>query len=142
MDEEVKDLNTEGTENLTDEKPENNNKDKQEKVFKQADVDKIVSERVSREKTSYKTLKEEFDSYKADYEEKISTYENVLKGFVETAKQDIPENFRVLFDKLSVIEQYQFLTDDKNKIAKKTIPVTPKSNGDIEKPTKRIGNFI
>jgi hypothetical protein len=134
--------NAEGTENLTDEKPENNKKDNQEKVFKQADLDRIVKERVDREKSAYKTLKDSYDTSVNDYKSQIESYENVIKGFVESAKKDLPENYKSLLEKLPILEQYEFLSKEENQVSKKTIPMTPKGDEGNEKPTKKIGKFI
>jgi len=116
--------------------------DKTEKVFKQADVDRIIKERLEREKVSSKKIKEDADLMVKDYEAKLETYEDVLKSFVEKEKNTIPENFRGLLAKLSLIEQYQFLTDPKNLVEKQKIPETPKGVKQDSENTKKLTSFL
>jgi len=131
MEDEIKNNEESTTENTTA-----TEQDKTEKVFKQADVDRIVKERLDREKASSKKIKEDADSMVKDSEEKITAYEEVIKGVVEGKKSNIPETYRPLLDGLSLIEQYKFLTDEKNIVKREKVPETPKSDGNTESKTE------
>jgi hypothetical protein len=114
-----------------------------EKVFKQADVDRIVKERLDREKASSKKIKEDADNSVKDYEEKLTSYEEIIKSVVEREKSSIQENYKALLEKLPLIDQYNFLIDPKNKVEKVTIPETPKADGKIENDsTKTLKKFL
>jgi hypothetical protein len=115
---------------------------KTDKVFSQDQVNKLVQERIQREKVASKKVQEEIVAERDSLKSAVESYEKFISKFVEDMKKDIPENYKPLFTKLSLIEQYEFLTDPKNKVAeKKQIPATPnpvEHKENIEKKFRRL----
>jgi hypothetical protein len=116
---------------------------KVEKVFKQEDIDRAVKGRLASTKKEYADAKATWEERETDLTTQIQSYEAILQKTVDSLKADIPENFRGLFEKLSVLEQYEWLTNPKNKIAKKEIPSTPKQEGEGNKSSnQKIKKFL
>lgn len=126
------DVNNSTENNSTAEEQEKNT----EKLFKQADVDRIVADRLAREKTNSKKIKDDADSLVKDAQDRLTAYEEVIKGVIESKKSNIPETYRPLLDGLSLIEQYKFLTNEKNIVKREKVPETPKSEGTTEQKTE------
>lgn len=124
------------TEEIIDEKVETPVEDKtKSKVFTQDELNKVVQNRLKSEQIKAKEQADNFASEKSALESTIKGYEAIIQKQVDALKGDIPENYKKLFDKLSVLEQYEFLNNPENKIAKKEIPITPKTTGKEEPPT-------
>jgi len=146
METENKDLNVEDVEETEEESTAENagkKTTKDSKLFTQADMDRVVKDRLAREKKENSKLSESWESEKAELTSQIESYEKIVKGIVDAKKSDIPENFRKLFDKLSIQEQFDWLNDPANKLAdKKTIPTTPNASDSSKeqsiKPVKRL----
>lgn len=118
----------------------------EEKVFKQADVDRIVKERLEREKATAKKTVEDITNEKVNLEKTLAEFEGIIKKFVEdNKKENIPDMYLGIFNKLSLMEQYEFLNDPKNKLApKKAIPETPRTNDKVDEKSnnKKIKKFL
>jgi hypothetical protein len=108
--------------------PENKKEDKTNKTFNQEELNKIVQSRVQSEKAKAKELADNFDAEKKTLEDQLKGYETIIKTIVDGLKKDVPEQYKPLFDKLSLGEQYEFLNNPKNKTVedRKAIPLTPK----------------
>ena len=122
---------------------ETQEKQKSSKTFNQEEVNALVANRVKRERESANKQKQEFETLETEYKEQLGKYEEVLKKMVDVQAKDLPENYKKLLSKLSVLEQLEFLADEENKVSKKTIPSTPKQTEEDSKPKrKNFGTFI
>lgn len=92
------------------------------KAFTQEQVNKMVQERVKREKLAAKKLSEDFESEKGQYLEQISKYEDILSKTVEKQLADYPDYVKSLVSKLSLLDQVEWLADEKNKISRREFP--------------------
>ena len=115
---------------------------KTEKTFTQIELDRILNDRLAREKANTKKIKEDSDALLAGNDEKIAKYEEVLTKILEKEKAGIPEQYKKLLDKLSIQEQFEFLNDPKNKTERVSVPETPKAEGTKEPQPQQIKNFI
>ena len=128
MADEIKQENQEG---------ENNGQESgnNEKLFKQADVDRILQERLNREKQTHKTDKDSWESEKTTYKTSLEKYEEKLKALIApTILNDVPEEFRELIEKLPLLEQVEWISKhasgDGKQSNKKFIPRTNGENKD------------
>jgi len=115
------------------EEPKTEDVVKPERIFKQAEVDKMIAERVRREKEQAKKLVEEHSSEKLSLETTIKSYEEQIEKFLSPQLEDIPDEFKPLISKLTVLEKIEWLAS-RNKTAKRTIPSTPKRSEVEQKP--------
>jgi hypothetical protein len=141
METEIKDTNVESeNEEVTDSTAETTGKKTTEsqKTFTQADLDRVVKERLNREKKETQKLSESWETEKNELTTQLESYEKIIKSIIDAKKSDIPENFRKLLNKLSINEQFDWLNDPANKMAdKKPIPITP--NGSEQKSNNGAG---
>jgi len=117
-------------------------KEKEEKKFSQSELDKVVAERLSREKASTKKIIDEFSTEKTNLETTLKTYEDQIEKILAPQLEDIPEEFQSLFNKLTLLEKIEWLASRQSKTEKKGIPATPKPKEAETKPIKKIGTFI
>lgn len=117
---------------------------KTEKTFTQEEVNKVVAERLKREKEQAKKQVEDVSSEKLQLEEIIKGYEERFEKLLAPQLADIPDEFKPLVDKLTVLEKLEWLASrNTSKTDKKGVPVTPKkSEIEVEKPRKKLGNII
>lgn len=119
---------TNTNENTTGEKPGNTAK---EKVFTQKEVDKIVQDRLNREKLTHKNEKDTIESEKTSLKETSDKYEAKLKELLAPELEGIDESYKELVEKLPLLEQVEFINklNSKNKTNpdKKFINKTNKS---------------
>lgn len=116
-------------------------KTKETKTFTQGELDKIVKDRLSREKDSSKKLLDTAGEERTALEDTIKNFEGIIKQIVDEKKKEIPSNYLALFEKLTLSEQYEFLiTQEKTLVDKKKIPLTPNAKEADTKiqPTKKI----
>jgi hypothetical protein len=97
----------------------------QTKTLTQAEVDKIVKDRIAREKVKLDNLKAEFEAYKKDKEEESTYLNELVDKDLELAKKDLPAPVKALLDKLSRKEQAEWLSNPENAVGKKEIPQSP-----------------
>ncbi len=115
---------------------------KTEKKFSEKDVQRLITERVSREKASSKRLQEEFESKESEYKTQLESYESVLKKMLEAQVNDLPESVKKLLGKLTVLEQLEWLSDENNHIEKRAIPSTPKEKGEPQIENRKFRTYI
>lgn len=139
MDEVIKDQTSE--DQIVEDKDTGENQEKN-KTFTQKDVDRIVKERLDRERASTKKTKEDFEAEKTNLENIVKGYEEVLKTMVDEQLKDIPEPYRKIVQKLSILEQLEFLKDPNNKVSKKVVPVTPKGTDNKEIQPQKKKKFL
>ena len=96
-------------------------------IFTQEDVDRIVRDRVAREKINTAKAKEDFKAYKDSTDETLLKYEENVAKQVEVLSADLPDTIKNILGRLSVYEQLNWLTDPENKqeTKKVTSPKTP-----------------
>lgn len=124
------------------EEPTGTGQEKTEKTFSQEEVQKLIQERVRREKSSFDKEKGEFSQREADYLDQIKKYEDTLQKMISSQMESLPESVKKLLSKLSVFEQLEWLSDSSNLIQKKNIPSTPKENPDNKEIKPRKINQI
>jgi hypothetical protein len=113
------------------------------KTFSQEQVNKMVQERIQREKVASKKVQEEIIQERDSYKSAVESYEKFITKFVDEQKKEIPENLKALLNKLPLIEQYEYLTNPANKLAeKKQIPVTPAPTGKPQNNKNIFKSFI
>jgi hypothetical protein len=107
------------------------------KVFSEEEVQKLIRERVQREKDVNKRLVEDATSEKATLESTIVKYESILSKQIEAKASALPEEFKVLFDKLTLAEKIEYLEKYPEKETKESTPFpktpVPNGAGDIKK---------
>ena len=110
-----------------------------EKTLTQTEVNKILADERRKHEAQYKALKGEYDTFKADIEAREKAANDAAAEQVEALRKDLPEAITKLLDKLTPIEQLEWLRDPENQITtKKQIPELPATNGGHVKQTKRI----
>ena len=115
---------------------------KTEKTFTQADIDKAVRERLAREKTTQKAMSEGWTAKETEYQSQLAAYETIIKATVETRMANVPEPVKKLLSKLSILEQWEYLTDESNFQTdnRPHIPSTPQGGGKVNTPEQLIQN--
>ena len=112
---------TQGSEESTDTAQEQS-----EKLFTQFELDRIIKDRVAREKVNTSKVKTDFEAYKANTEDALAKYEESTKLQVEALSADIPENLKSILGKLTITEQLEWLTNPDNNHEPRKSPLTPK----------------
>jgi len=99
---------------------------KTEKMFNQEQVNKIINERLNREKASAKKLADELESEKQNFQSTLEKYENIISTALDEMKKSVSDDVLELLGEKSVLEQYEWLMKHvKTEKPKKTIPNTP-----------------
>ena len=102
-----------------------------EKLFKQADVDRILQERLNREKQTHKTEKDSWESEKTTYKTSLEKYEEKLKALIApTILNDVPEEFRELIEKLPLLEQVEWISKHAGNDKQSNKKFIPRTNGE------------
>lgn len=140
----MSDEKQETTEAQTEEVKENPPQDAGEKVpekisLTQKELDGMMAKARRDAETKLRDLQTEFNGYKQSVEAKEKAANDAAAEQVEALRKDLPEAITKLLDKLTPIEQLEWLRDPENQIApKKQIPELPPTNGGHVKQTKRI----
>lgn len=104
------------------------------KTFLQADVDRVVKNRLSIEKKKNKKAVDDNIAESELLNSTITGYEGIIKEIIEAKKIEMPDEYLELINKLSLSEQYEFLINkDKVLQEKKKIPKTPVSKDKDDK---------
>jgi len=109
-----------------------------EKTLTQTEVNKILAEERRKHDAQFKALKGEFDTFRGEIEAKEKAANEAAAEQVEALRKDLPEAIAKLLDKLTPIEQLEWLRDPENQIAKKQIPELPDPVNGHGNKTKRI----
>lgn len=115
------------------------------KTYTEDEVQKLIRERVDREKIASKKALEDATGAKTSLEETLSKYEGILTKQIESKASALPEELKVLFDKLSLAEKIEYLEKYPEKEETKDttpFPKTPQSNGGDKPTQKTIKKFI
>ena len=98
-----------------------------DKTLTQAEVNKILADERRKHDTRYQDLKTEYAGFKAAIEAKEAAANEAAAEKAEALRKDLPESLIRLLDKLSPVEQLEWLADPANVITKKEIPPLPSS---------------
>jgi len=99
---------------------------KTDKKYSDEEVQRIVKERISREKEASKKIKEEFDSYKSASEEDLTFMRGILEKDIAAQLETLPAAIRELVTQLPLKGQVDWLA--KNPVIEKhEVPSTPAS---------------
>ena len=103
-------------------------KTSQEKTLTQSEVNKILADERRKHDAQFKALRSEFDEFRTGVEAKEKAANDAAAEKVEALRKDLPEAVTKLLDKLTPVEQLEWLTDPDNVITKKEIPPLPRGN--------------
>lgn len=109
-----------------------------EKTLTQTEVNKILADERRKHEAQFKALKGEFETYKGEIEAKEKAANDAAAEKVEALRKDLPEPIIELLDKMSNVEQLDWLTKNSNAITKKQIPELPSSADGHGKQRKQI----
>lgn len=110
-----------------------------EKTLTQSEVNKILADERRKHEKAFKDLQTEYNGYKQTIEEREKAANDAAAAQVEALRKDLPEAITKLLDKLTPIEQLEWLRDPENQIApKKQIPELPEGAGSHGKQRKQI----
>lgn len=139
MTEEIKNEIIDESENVEETTGENPGKKTSEtqKTFTQDELNKVVRDRVAREKKDAAKLTESWETERTELTATIASYEGIVKDIVKSKYELIPAEYQALVDKLPLLEQYEFLIAEGKKVSdKKPIPKTPLPIGEEDKNKK------
>lgn len=109
----------------------------QEKRFTQAEVDKILKDRLKRESESFKSKEDSFSAEIESLKGNLGQYEEEFGKFIAPKLATIPEEFKELVDKLPILEKIAFLNKMESKKSENTtkfkIPQTPNVESETPK---------
>lgn len=109
-----------------------------EKTLTQSEVNKLLAEERRKHDAKYKDLQTEYAGYKSSIEAKEQAANDAAAEKVEALRKDLPEAIVKLLDKLTPIEQLEWLNDPANAITKKQIPELPDPANGHGKQRKQI----
>lgn len=109
-----------------------------EKTLTQSEVNKILADERRKHEAQYKALKGEFDTFRGEIEAREKAANDAAAEKVEALRKDLPEPIIELLDKMSNVEQLDWLTKNSNVVTKKQIPELPTSADGHGKQRKQI----
>jgi len=99
---------------------------KTDKSFSQEQVNKIVNERLSRERKTQKQLTDTWESEKETFTTKIEKLESILSTSLDEMKKFVSADVLELLADRDILDQYEWLQKHSKKENKKNIEPTPK----------------
>ena len=94
--------------------------------YSDEEVQKIVKDRVAREKDASTKLAKQLEEEKTSLQTLIESYESILQEVINQKMGDVPDEYKELLSKLGIMEQLEFINKSEKKLtAKKIIPSTP-----------------
>jgi len=129
-DEETSKEKTEEVKEEVKEKP--SSQDTSEKVpekisLTQKELDGKLADARRKAEAAQKEWQKKFDDLQASIEAKEKAANDAAAEKVEALRKDLPDSIGKLLDKLTAIEQLEWLNDPDNAITKKEIPPLPQS---------------
>lgn len=109
----------------TDKQPD---KKADEKTLTESQVNALMAKERKSYEAKLKTVNDEYAAYKKSIEDKAAEAEAAAKEKVEKLREGLPEGIVNLLDKLTAVEQLEWLSDPANTIEKKTIHQLPEPN--------------
>ena len=122
---------TEDAEKVETPKPE-----KAEKMVPQAQVDKLMADQRRKHREELDKVTAEYADFKKSIEDKEKEANDAAEKKVAGLRKDLPEGIIALLDKLTPVEQLDWLSDPKNVIEKKQIKPLPEERGDHGAPPR------
>ena len=116
-------------------------KTNQEKTLTQSEVNKLLADERRKHDAKYNELKSEYTGFKTTIEQREQAANDAAAEKVEALRKDLPEPITKLLDKLTPIEQLEWLNDPANVITKKEIPPLPQSR-DVHGGQKKMINIV
>lgn len=108
-----------------------------EKTLTQSEVNKLMADERRKHDAKFNELKSEFATYKTDIEAREQAANDAAAEKVEALRKDLPESIVKLLDKLTPVDQLDWLNDPENAVTKKEIPPLPPGadgHGKLRKP--------
>lgn len=109
-----------------------------EKTFTQSEVNRLMAKERQSATKKYDTLKSEYDTLKKSVEDKEAEAEEAAKSKVAELRKDLPENITKLLDKLSAVEQLEWLSDPANQPKRTRIPPLPDAHPEQRGPGLKV----
>lgn len=114
-------------------------KEKSPKTYSEDAVQKLIRERVAREKASSKQIRDELDLYRTSTEAELAQYKTLLEKGIEERINLQPDSIKMLLEKLTVVEKIEWLSKPENQpITKRTIPETPEGKDKSSKQEQTL----
>lgn len=118
------------------------NKNTGEKKFTQDELNALLAAEKRKMQIKLEAVQNEFTTFKSSIEEKEQAEETKLKEKVDEMKKDAPQSIMKLLEKLTIAEQYEWLSDSENKVEKIDLPNNPKEKGEAKPKPKSIGTIF
>lgn len=112
-----------------------------EKTLTQSEVNALMAKERKYYETKLKTVGDEFANYKQSIETAKAEAEAAAKEKVEKLREGLPEGLIVLLDKLTPLDQLEWLSDPANTVEHKTIKPLPEAR-EGEKHAPSIGVIV
>lgn len=112
-----------------------------EKTFTQAEVNALEAKTRKAYEAKLKTVTDEYATFKQSVQEKQEAVEAAAKEKVEKLREGLPEGIVNLLDKLTPLDQLEWLSDPANTITKQTIKPLPESRNEPGKMPS-IGTIV
>ncbi len=141
LDEDKSKEKTTETQEEVKEKPSSQDTSEQvpEKIsLTQKELDGKLADARRKAEAAQKEAQKKYDDLLASIEAKEKAANDAAAEQVESLRKDLPEAIVKLLDKLTPIEQLEWLRDPENAITKKQIPELPESAGSHGKQRKQI----
>lgn len=100
---------------------------KTEPTLKQSEVNALMAKERKAYEAKLKATQDEYAAFKKQIEEKQTAAEEAAKEKVEKLREGLPEGIVTLLDKLTPLDQLEWLSDSANTITKQTIKPLPES---------------
>jgi molecular chaperone GrpE (heat shock protein) len=100
---------------------------KTEKTYKDSEVNTLLAKERKQYEAKLKTVSEEYATFKKQIEDKQTAAEEAAKEKVEKLREGLPEGLINLLDKLTPLDQLEWLSDPANTLEHKTIKPLPAS---------------
>jgi len=110
--------NTLDDQTIADENNTVTEQEKSEKSFSQKEVDRLIQNRLKREKDSFSQKESEWTEKESSYTAQLESFEKAIVTLLESQKDGLTEGERKLLAKLPVLEQIEYLADAKKEKAK------------------------
>ena len=113
-----------------------------EKTLTQSEVNKLMAEDRRKHDQRYKDLEKEYKDFRSTIEEREKAANDAAAEKVEALRKDLPEPITKLLDRMTPVEQLEWLNDPENNIVapKKEIPPLPhgRENGGPQRKIQTI----
>jgi len=110
--------------------------EKPEKMVPQSQVDALIKGRTAEYLKKLRVVEDEYADFKKSVEDREKEANDAAKKKVAELRKDLPEGVIRLLDKLTPVEQLDWLSDPANVIDKKHIEPLPKERGDHGAPPR------